>query len=90
MTDNSESADIIQKYYRLCSVGIRQKVHIIDQVKNELTGIINKKELESYFRIQDGVFIPNEIVIGGKDTSDKSHMQINSRISGEASCTIIY
>jgi hypothetical protein len=63
----STSTDVIQRYYSLCSIGGSQRSHIIDQVRDELVGVINKKELEVYFRIQDGMFVPNEVVIGGDE-----------------------
>jgi hypothetical protein len=62
---NTNSQNTILNYYLLCTVATGKRVHIVEQVKNNLTGIINKKEMETYFRIQDGVLVPKEIVIGG-------------------------
>ena len=60
--------DKITQYYRLCTVRAGGRRHIIDSIKNEIGTIVNKKEMDIYFRIQDGSLVPKEIIIGGSQT----------------------
>lgn len=67
--------DRIAQYYRLCTVRTGGRRHIIDSIKNEIGTIVNKKEMDIYFRIQDGYLVPKEIVIGGNDSSN-THVRL--------------
>ncbi len=59
----------IVQYYRLCTVRAGGRRHIIDSIKDLVGTIINKKEMDIYFRIQDGNLVPKEIVIGGNESA---------------------
>lgn len=55
----------IIRYYKLCTVRIGERKHIIDGIKNTIAPLVTKKDIETYFRNQDGYLVPREIVVGG-------------------------
>lgn len=60
----------LARYYRLCTVALGGKAHIVSGLPPEKLPILfTKKEIELYFRPLDGAYIARELVVGGSDSA---------------------
>jgi hypothetical protein len=64
----TEDNDIIRQYYLLCTIKNGQKIHVIDSIsEKDRRAVIGEKDFAAMFRLQDGHYAANDIVIGGED-----------------------
>jgi hypothetical protein len=65
----------LKQYFRLCTV-TEGREHIVHQIVDKVGPIINKKDQNTYFRLQNGYLVPKETVIGGNKPSSNKSSQI--------------
>lgn len=66
----SSSRDKLTRYYLLCTIRMGSKAHVVDELIGRAQPahpIFTAKEMDLYFRKQDGHYTAREIVIGGED-----------------------
>ncbi len=70
MSTTATRNKIIQ-YYLLCTVRNGKKRHIINELpKDKINIVVTRKEMNLYFRQQDGYYVPKEVVVGGNGGGD--------------------
>ena len=71
------SDEKIIKYYLMCTVRLGGKRHPASDIlrENQIV-IINKLDVETFFRKQDNSLVINDIVVGGANTNDEKIIMV--------------
>lgn len=73
------STDRIADYYRLCTVRLGDKKHIIDSLSLKIDVVFTKKEIGLYFRKHNGYYIAHDSVVGAAEENNQITPQKHKR-----------
>lgn len=70
------SAPAIVDYYKICSLLITPRRHIVAYIAGKPQKIISREELDDYFTLASGQLVPKENIIGGSDDEPKNKIVV--------------